>query len=170
MINLKKMLEDRDVAYQKSTDAVLIEMKTAIKGITVFLRNKDELKNATISWEEVTYFKTPNENNDGFVMLLGVINYPVGERFMLPNGNVVEITEEIADYFRRIIRIGLPLKLAAEGTVEQVVEFMEATMKKDEDANDPTEVETSPEFDLSELSEEQLQTLRLFSNQAGKKN
>lgn len=169
--NLRQMFEAREMSYKKATDRILEMMASALDAIVTFLASKGELSGTQLVWQEASYYPSSDEGHEGYIMLMGVIEHLVGQKFQLPNGQMVEVTEETADYFRRIIRIGIPLKLAVEGTEQEILQFMEETTKEDFEEGPGFDSAPQPDtFDMDELTEEQKQALAMFSGTSGTKN
>lgn len=173
MSELKELFTQRDEAFKTSTDEILATLATAIEGITKFLDGRNEVRGGNLSFEDVMLFSGMEENEEGYVMLVGVISYAPGQTFTLPSGEVVAVTDFTADYFRRMLRIGIPYKLAVEGSMEDIVKFMEETAVQEQemvDAVDASLDEDRSEFDLSELTDEQKEALMLHMRSSGNKN
>lgn len=172
---VKKLFENREKHFKDDTDAILDSMSTATAAIAKFIKKTDDvvIEGGELTWEDVTYIGGVEKDNEGYVIFIGVQSHQPGETFSLPNGQTVAITEETAEYFRRMIRVGLPFHLAVEGSAEEIVQFMEEAAKRDPydpyDLDMMLESEPSTEFDLEELTDEQRESLMLHLKTSGYK-
>lgn len=164
MTDLKKRFERRSEILKEETQKILDEIPNVIAGAVRFLNLGAKIDESNMSWEEVALLDDQEYFEGGTVLLVGVVSYEPGEKFTLPNGESVDVDEANADYFRRVIRIGVPYALAMNGTVEDVVEFLfhSATeLEEDLSQEQPMQPEQT-DFDLSELTDEQRHSLEMF--------
>ncbi len=169
MSNITDLFKQRDALFAKATDNILEAIPHVLDGIVRYLNLRDEIQSGNLSWEEAMLFPS-EDGGESFIMIVGVISYNPGEKFELPDHRIVEINENTADYFKRLIRIGIPVTMAENGTDEDIFEFL----KKTEDAENapaPEPMSSDPtDFDLTELTDEQRKALELFEQTAGKKS
>ena len=143
-------------------------MPHVLEGITVTLANEES---SSLEWEDVQFM-----HEDGIVVITGNIQLAVGDAFKLDNGKQVTVTEENVDSFRRVIRVGIPLEIAQEGNVDDVIGFLDGKKQKNYLAGDelteqpettigqaPTDdpAQTVNGFDLEGLTDDQIRQLML---------
>jgi len=161
----KKTLEHlflvREQTFQRATEDILKALRNVIDGVVAFLHLKEELAQGKLTWQNV-------QMQSEVVMLIGIIEYPPGAKFTTSQGEEMVVSKENKDYFKRILRIGLPLKLVETGTAEDVVRFMS---NADKDAEEITEVVELPaavagiaEFNLDDLTDAQKSALLIKEN------
>ena len=168
-ITLKERFRRRDSAFKKSTDKILEMIPNVLDGITDFLRIQEDEGKPDVRWEDIMYFADAEPPT---VMLITVISYPPGSEFMMPNGEVIKVTDVTVDYFRRMIRFGIPMDVVTNASRKEIAEFLKKTAEEDEDivAVPNLDSETlaanvaTDGFDLDELTEEQRKTLELFND------
>jgi len=175
-----KMFKQRDEFFSRATKRILNSLPTPLfEGIYQFLNLEEGSK---VVWEDVGLVEA--KDKDPLVVLIGAVTYTPGSIAHLQNGQDVQITEEIAGYFQRVMRIGVPVELVSTGTTTDIIKFLQKTVKiEDDDSIEdlptmPTEQQTIPvikqkEFDLTVLTDEQREKLAtsLMSLQpTGKKN
>lgn len=173
MTEIKTMFTERDEAYTKQTHAIIEAISNVTKGASQFIQHRE---NATPEprWEDVSFI----DDDDGYIILVGVLEYSVGDTMRLPNGEEVEVNEQTAEYFKRLLRVGVPYGLAKEGTNDQIFEFLVKSAEEAEAAGEEIEqmiqlpvsdVDDQP-FNLDDLTEEQKEQLRLFALANGDPN
>jgi hypothetical protein len=173
MTEIKELFKQRDDAYTEQTHAIIKAIDNVTSGASQFIQHRE---NATPEprWEDVSFM----DDDDGYIILVGVLEYAIGDTMRLPNGAEVEVNEQTAEYFKRLLRVGVPYKLACEGTDKQVFEFLVKSAKEAETAGEEIEqmvqlpvsdVDDQP-FDLDDLTEEQKEQLRLFALANGELN
>lgn len=170
MIDLKELFEAREQAYKERTQAILDAIPTATTSVADFLLSREGVKDGTtVRWEEIGYFPS-SETHEDYIVLTGIIGYAPGSTFTMPNGEVIAITEATKDYFSKIIRVGLPVKIAVEGSAEDIVNYIKSTSTDSPNRPEPVQSEHNAEFDLDQLTEEQKQALMMFDTSQRNKN
>jgi hypothetical protein len=171
--DLKQLFKTRDEAVDKLTAGILKAIPNVIEAAQQFVRDR-EGTTGILEWKDVSYFE-----EDGYIMFIGLLEYQTGDTVTLPNGSYFELSEHNLDHFKRVIRLGVPYDLAASGTVEEVLKFLEASA--DDDSSEaqveleeflqlPVSEVDNTEFDLDALTDEQKEQLRLFALSNGGNN
>ena len=162
-ISLSTLFEERDEQFAEITAEIFDRIPNVLEGVYTFLVQANEgYENGTVSWEDVFLL-------DNVLTLIGIVSYKPGTEFVL-EGKPVEVTEANSAYFQRIIRMGIPLNVAEEGTVEDILEFFsnikvnfELTVNEDGvQEEDLIATVKEPEFDMSELTDEQRDALFMY--------
>lgn len=172
---LLELFEERDEMFKEITDKIYEEIPHVVEGARKFLlKQEGEEEVGNLSWEDISIYPD-GEDPFGFLMLVGVISYRIGDTYVTTAGEKIEVTLSNVDYFRRLLRIGIPFDLVESNSVEAVTTFLEQTAT--EDSQQATETaeqiirtivdaasgESESEFDLDELTEEQRQKLAMYS-------
>ena len=168
-ITLKERFRRRDTTFKKATDKILEMMPNVLDGIKDFLRLEEDEGKPDVRWEDVMYFADAEPPT---VMLISVISYPPGSEFVLPTGETVKVTDATVDYFRRLIRFGIPMDVVLNANREEITTFLQKTAEEDEDIVSIPNLDSealaanvaTDGFDLDELTEEQRRTLELFND------
>lgn len=162
---LETLFEYRDKVVKEASNRIFGKIQHVLGGIDVFLSETDKAyANGSISWEDVQYM----EDND-IVVVFGVLSFVPGSKFDL-GGKTIEITEDNAGAFQRMVRIGIPIGLASEGTPDQIVQFLGGVEQRHESLDDnnvrnlASELPALPQkkskdFDWEQLTEEQRKAL-----------
>lgn len=152
-MNIELLFQERAESFALKTEEILESISHIIEGITQFLYATEELAQGKLTWEDIIL-------EDDIIMLTGMIEYPPGARFTTSEGEQMIVSEQTKDYFTRMIRLGLPLKIVKIGTTEDIIQFL-TNIDKEKKSRDvlPTELLDINGFDLSELTEEQAQAL-----------
>lgn len=178
MSKLVKLFEAREEVLTISTEAIFEQLSNATQGIEKYLELGEQLSGGSLTWDEAVFLEALEGESDpvGYIILSGIIAHDPGQSFTLPTGRVITVTEATAPYFRRMLRIGIPHKIASEGSVDDVVQFMQEVEKelpaRTDLSDEMLDMVSSPEtaqFDLDDLSEEQRQMLR-YAITPGTKN
>ena len=170
MKDVRKLLTKRDQLFKSQTDVVVTHLQPITAGIKEFLESVDpSYKGGAFIWQDIGMY------DDDLLMLMGKVLYPVGYELML-DGNLVIIDEENQEYFNRALRIGIPISIVNLGEAEPVVEFLaklhhnHPVLEERMDIDDGPVVKlksdesTHLDFDLEALTDEQLASLKMFSN------
>lgn len=171
MSELKELFDRRDNEHKKATKIIFKSLQNVVEGISEFIGANEEEEEPVghFSWDDVVYlFNEVSLETNGLVLLMGSLSYSIGSKVPMPNGEIVEINEETVEYFKRIIRIGVPFTLAETGTKEEVVEFLQSSVQQEEGPAEETEMDIS-DFLVEDLTEEQQQALKMFSHLSGDK-
>lgn len=166
---LKQLFDERKQAYEQASSTILDQLKTVVSAIDeYFIDQKEVDEKRHLKWDQVGYAEPHN-----MLMLLGAIHYSVGAQVTIETG-VVTVTEELAPYFQRTIRVGMPLDMVDESK-ENIKEFLKR--RDEENAEEQTDaakfildllalakekagveeddIEEDTEFDLESLSDDQ---------------
>jgi hypothetical protein len=120
---LKKLFDTRTKVYNSQTKALLTHIINALEAIIEFMDLGNEANTGLLKWESIELTDS-KQYSEGVVYLVGKVLYKVGERIEDVNGKIHQVNEENQQKYSRIIRVGLPFSLAAEGTKEEVKEFL----------------------------------------------
>ena len=156
-----KQFDEREKAYNDKTVEIIESLPNVVSGCKKFVLSKGT-GNSQIEWADITYLVEFD-----MLVLIGVVRYAPGETVKLPNGETAVVTEDTTDYFKSMLRLGIPLKMAESGTDDDVLEFLKETIETEVVTVPAEENEASPaeSFDLDELSEEQRKVLEMFKAQ-----
>ena len=156
MNNLERLFKQRDRTYQAHTDRILKSLSTVIDGVVQFLNLKEELAQGQLTWQNV-------QMQQEVVMLIGIIEYPPGAKFATSQGEQMVVSKENKDYFKRILRLGLPTDLVEKGNTEDVMKFLSNVDKNAEEKVEyvelPKELAGIQDFNLDDLTDEQKNAL-----------
>lgn len=174
MAELKELFKRRDETVERLNNGIINAIPNVVDAAQHFVREREGTK-GNLVWKDISLLES-----EGYVMLIGVLEYEVGEVVLLPNGMEFQLTEDTLEHFKRIIRLGVPYALAAEGSKDKVLEFFEQSAAEaeaealEDDFDDILQLPVSDvdntEFDLDALTEEQKQQLKLFALSHGGNN
>ncbi len=164
---LKKMFDQRDKDYSDSTTALLDVMNSTIQGVLAFLSLNQETAQGKFTWNNAQLVEDT-------VTLVAVVEYPPGSSFVTSEGKTIKVSENNADYFKRIIRLGVPVELAATGTKDDVVKFLQKVKAEADQIDDmgnefvdaavqAANGSPEPEFNVDELTKKQRESLEMFA-------
>lgn len=147
---IEELFNERDEFYIKKTREIMLEMHAVLLAINklVSLQPND----GVVNWEEISLY------ND-VVLMIGVVEYNPGAKLKTFRGDVIDITEQNAKTLQRLIRIGVPVELVAEGDSEKIYHFLADSVDFDDDITSSLASDT--DFDLEELTEEQRISLEM---------
>ena len=166
MSQLKELFEKRDTEHLKITQVLLKTLQPATDCIMEFIgaHSQQDPSIGTFSWDDVLFLN--NESNPlvkEIIVFMGSVSYKIGAKLTMPDGSVVEITEETAEYFKRIIRIGIPLDLAEKGDKKKITEFLRDVSMTESEPEPPSTID----FDLDTLTEAQRMAVLAYSQDGG---
>jgi hypothetical protein len=126
---LKKLFEKRKIAYTKVSNTILEELRDEVlTGIFAYFAAHDEVgEGRRLVWEEVGYIEQHE-----MLIVMGVLQYDVGSTVVDEHGETVTITEELAPYFQRVVKVGLPFEIV-EASKEDVMMFLLERDKQSEE-------------------------------------
>lgn len=154
---LSQLLVKREKMYKETTIEILQVLKN------VFAAAHEVLDDETNNFIEWVHVEQPTPEH---IVILGMCMYPIGYTVTTPDGNQIQINEENREYLGRMIKVGMPIKLAEEGKITEIVQFM----KEHADESLPTQ-ERDSGFSSEGLTKEQLQQIEFLSHQTkGKVN
>jgi hypothetical protein len=160
--NIEKLFVERFNVYKKNTMDIIGSMPHVTQAVRLTLV-EDEY--ATLEWEDVQYIP-----GDSIIVLIGNVKLTIGDDIQLDTGIVVQVTEENVNGLRRMVRIGIPVELALNGTVESVTEFLKGTASKNytllDDNSEGTKDEVAQLYDQDygaeiDLTDDQYEQLKL---------
>lgn len=170
MIELKTMFEQRENVYHKLTAAIIDTIPNVVEGARLFIESRETMSREP-EWKDVSMI----DENGGYVVLVGILEYKIGDTLQLPTGATVEVKEETVEYFKRMLRIGIPYKMAMDGSKEEIRDYLIHTAEendKEAEEAEQTLIEAltsqseedvdEAQFDMEGLTEEQQEQLRLF--------
>jgi len=159
MQDLKSLVAARDKSNAEFTLKIFKQIGAALGCVTAYLTDIDNyVAQGIITWEDVSIM-------EGMLIVMGTVNYNVGDTIELGDEEII-MTEENVDEFQQIVHMTLPFELAEEGDEDKILEYLYKTADTNS-LDDFSEIVMPPpavldeEFDLSELSDEQIQSLKL---------
>ncbi len=164
MEDLKTIYKNRDDHYTKENNKLLKLINTTLKCVTVYLSKVNPvIQQGIISWEDTSVM-------DDMVIVIGMLGYELGNTITDGNGKIV-ITEENILELQQMVHMAVPLKLVEAADSEKITKYLQ-NLDSNHDIEADTTIVESPtqhaqDFDLSELSEEQLENLRLSPTKTG---
>lgn len=168
---VRELVDARTEAFANATKKILEVMAPAVKGIEQYIElDVVQDMGGYIEWQDVDAFEFAH---DMIIILIGELIFPPGTKIETSKDQYVVVTEDTAPYFRKLIRIGLPLDVTMKSQ-KDVVEFLreveDAKKKQDEvDLLDALSEHTaSRDFDLSQLTEEQKKAYAASTTKIGR--
>jgi len=163
MTQVKDLFKKREQTYETLSHEILEALPNVLEGCRRFIADRGADVNR-LTWEGVSYL-----DDKDVILLMAAVTHQKGDVVIMPDGTHIHVNDENADEFKSMLHLGLPYKLAITGTIDDIQAFMNETLETDdhevESAVTPDEIEQ--DFDLSELSEDQLNRL-LIPNGGGK--
>lgn len=156
-MSIDNLFVERDRLYKEGTDTILQAMSNVLEGVLLAL---EEDAGSDLMWEDVQM--VPEDN---VIILIGIIKINEGESITIDTGETISITEDNANAFQRILRVGIPIDMVENSSVEDITEYF---MQRKNKNYKSTEKETTgtassvTEFNTEDLSEEQIQ--QIFRN------
>jgi len=166
MEDLQKMLKARNSAFEEKTLEIFKLINTTLVCVTTFLSDIDPLCGAgTFTWEDANIV-------DDLLVVMGSVDYAPGTTFE-SDGNEITITEENLEYFQRVVHMNIPLELATTNDEDAIMDFL-YTMHEEKSMEEFSETidnsnPVATEFDLTQLSDKQLQSLKFYNMKAAVK-
>jgi len=156
MSDIKKLFEQRQEAFNNLSREILEKLPNVLEASRQFVVDSGST-HARLQWQDISYF----EEQD-FIIILGTLEYSPGETVLLPGGESVTVTEDQAEYFKSVLRLGVPYRLAEHGTTQEIYEFLKTASEMEEDPTETIEsVRDNTEFDLEELTDDQRKALEM---------
>ncbi len=164
MDELKKIFEARDSAFEQQTLKIFNIIHMTLVCVETFLNDIDPIfAVGNITWEDV------NLVDDG-IIIIGMVDYTVGTKMEI-DGNMIVITQDNIEYFRRIVHMSLPFDLIYDNDEDTIMEFLYNMHNQDNVStfSEPLELgvnnnNNNTEFDLTKLTEKQRQSLMVLNN------
>jgi hypothetical protein len=170
MSDLETLFLERDKFFEEKTQEIFKEIYEALEAVTIFLTDIDDLiAQGNINWEDANMM-------DDLVILIGMVTYEPGDTIKISDDLDVIINEENIDNFQRIVHMSVPLDLVKQKDKDTILSFLydmnvERTPEEFSSVLDETTkipIKKEEEFDLSDLDEHQIQSLKYFSDNKGK--
>lgn len=163
MEDLKPLYKKRDERYNKENQKLLEMIDVTLAAtIAYFEKINPTIMDGAISWEDTSLM-------DDMIVIMGMLSYELGK--ILDIGGVrIEVTEENLEQLQHMVHMAIPIELVEAADAEKITEYlqsMEAEGEIDIDAIEISAPTPEHEFDLSELSEEQRENLKLMSIKTG---
>lgn len=162
MTELEEIFAERDELYYDYTKALFEVLNDTALTATYEVMN---LNPDNVMWQDVQLF-------DDVVLLVAFVTYKPNDVIVAENGEKITLDETTAELYQRIIRIGLPVKLAATGTKEEIMKFLRESNKQtqDKEISLGDTPDTIDGFSKDNLTEEQIKQLQLLQtyNAGGK--
>jgi hypothetical protein len=165
MADLKALFKARDDQFSKETFKIFKLIEVTLGCVTAYLSDIDEaVGQGIISWEDTSIV-------DDMVVVIGMVDYEPNETISL-YGQEYKITEENLDEFQRVVHMSVPLDLVEEGSEQNIMDYLynigdDKDIDEFSDVITPAAAKLEEEFDLSELTEEQIQSLKLHNPKGG---
>lgn len=170
MADLKDLFKERDDLFTDKTLEIFSQITGTLDAVTIFFNEIDEaVSQGIMSWEDVNIM-------EDLIILIGVVQYNLGDTVTIGDLDIV-VTEENKEDLQRIMHMSVPLELVEENDAEKILEFLHE-MNVDKDSEDFTTLIEIPvqhpgntpeqDFDLTDLDEQQIQSLKYFSDNKGK--
>lgn len=161
---LKNLFEKRRTAYTKVSKTIIEELREEVlTGIFAYFASHDEVGSGRkLMWEEAGYIEQHE-----MLILMGTILYDIGSSVVDEHGETITITEELAPYFNRVIRVGLPFGLVDSSKEDVMLFLLERDKQSEEEQQEAVkflrdiigekyEEDPGPqEFNFDELTEDQ---------------
>lgn len=162
MNKLKEIFARREQQYNHVSNELFSQIPNVLNGIIHFLNLHNELTNGDLTWEDIQLWSGEQDNDEGMIVVIGVITYRPGAKFKTAAGKVIQLDKATVELFKRMIKIGVPVDLATYGTFEEVVEFLQETTDKENYVPSEPQQESKLNFNLDELTEDQRKSLQMF--------
>jgi len=163
MEDLKALFKVRDEHFSEHTTKILIEITDTLKCVTVYLNEIDDgAAQGKIIWEDVSIM-------EDILIMMGTVEYGVGDTIVFGDEQII-VTPENADSLQQLVHMSVPVDLVQESDREKIMEYLRTTTEDINVELSEIIVPTShldAEFDLSELSDEQIQALKLSTAKGG---
>lgn len=152
---LEKMFEEREENYDDYTNAVfaVIDENVLAASYEVLKLNPEN-----VLWQDAQLI-------EGIVLIIALVIYKPGDKVVGENNESVTLTAETAELYQRVIRIGVPVTLAADGTKAEIVNFLQESNKQHTSETTFGDSETTNKsFSKDNLTEEQIKQLKLYQS------
>lgn len=174
-LSLKHLVDQRDQQFKLETQEIIA---TALRPLTEALRIafNDDSQFRDADWCYVDI------NDEDMVILRGELSIEIGDVVVLDNGEEMTVSEDIAEFLTRIVKITVPLDIVENGDMDDIIDFIENRTKKDIEPekrfpkHQPTTIETDAlyGFELEDLEDQQIQKLlhsaKIIDNDTGNKH
>ncbi len=149
MDNLKTLYYKRDEQFSAQTLKIFEKIDSTLACLSLYLSDVDDsVAQGVIAWEDTSII-------DDLVVVIGTVQYELGDIVTI-DLNDIEITPNNIEEVQRIIHMSVPYALVIADDQDDIMEYLYTEgVDLESMGNPPTN-----EFDLSELSDEQLKSLR----------
>jgi len=165
MEDLRALFKVRDEHFTEHTTKILMEVIDTLECVTTYLVDIDDnAAQGNIVWEDVSIM-------EDILIMMGTVEYSVGDTIIFGDEKIV-VTDENADSLQQLVHMSVPINLVQEANHSKIMNYLESST---EDIGDElgeiivpvTASQPESEFDLSELSDEQIQSLKLSTAKGG---
>jgi len=161
METLKKLYNVRDEIFADKTYEIFKHIDNTLACVTLYLTDIDDMvAQGIIAWEDTTLV-------EDLVVVIGTVQYNVGE-FLTIDNKEIEITKDNKEKYEQVVHMSIPYDLVIEDDKDNIIEFLYTVGSESELTHIGIPIETNNDFDLTELSEEQLTALQ--TNQSTRDN
>lgn len=161
MEDLKPLFKKRDKRYSKDTDKFLKLITTTLECVTTFLTElSPDTDQGTISWEDISYM-------DGMIVVIGMVQYEIGGNASFADTQIT-VTKDNIHELEHMVHMAVPINLVEADNAEEITQYLQSLGGVNVDSETsfiplPSAVMENQDFDLTELTEEQLEKLKLSS-------
>ncbi len=185
--SVQNLFFQRAEKFNEKTAEILARIPQALEAFADIIEEQETFKTGgVLRWNEISLVAAGSD--DPLMIIVGIVTFPVGAEVLLATGEKVKVTQDTVQYFPpRLIRIGLPVKMAESSKeeikayirqadeeqkkeMEEVKEAVKEALGIEEDAGTSVPVKvvkkkdsvtTTDDFDLTQLTEEQRQNIVL---------
>lgn len=165
MEDLKPLYKKRDKRYNKENRKLLEMIDVTLASITAYFEKiNPTIMQGVISWEDTSLM-------DDMIVVMGMLSYDLGKILNIA-GVRIEVTEENIERLQHMVHMAIPIDLVEAADGEKITEYLQSMESEGEIDVDTVELSAPAaarehEFDLSELSEEQRENLKLMTIKTG---
>lgn len=166
MEDLKALFKVRDEHFTEHTTKILIEIVNTLECVTTYLVDIDDYAaQGNIIWEDISIM-------EDILVMMGTVEYSIGSTIVFGDEKIV-VTDENCESLQQLVHMSVPLALVQENDKAKIIHYLETTAEDMGSDLDEimVQINTPPpptsDFDLSELSEEQLASLKLSTAKGG---
>jgi len=173
MSRLRELLEERSLVYAKYNDEILELLAGSVIPAVLEMMDLSEQEHSKLTWNHVQII-------DDHLVIAGIIKYAEGD--IISDGETtVTLDNPLAMMMDKLVRVALPIELADNGSKYEIVQHLKESEKHLRDEYEAVyghEPETydevmqdvmhnqlgmdiGPDFDYSDLTEEQLEAFFL---------
>ncbi len=153
MNNLKNLYSKRDEVFADRTYEIFEKIDTTLSCVTVFLTDIDDLvAQGVIAWEDTSLV-------DDFVIVIGTVQYNLDDVLTIGDKKI-KLTLDNLTQFERVVHMSIPYNLVLENDKDNIIEYLYSIgADLDNDFSTMQIPVVNTDFDLTELSDEQRQSL-----------
>lgn len=170
-MSIKELFDKRNQSYTEQTQLILESIPHVLEGVVQALGSDGGTE---ITWQDIQIMPT-----DDLVVLTGTIGLQPGEVVKKDQGDTIVITEDNVKDYQRLLRVGIPLMLVENGTIEEITQFFADNKNKnyqsineldfvndeipeDDELLQKQVLDSITGFDLDDLDDEQI--IQMISN------